>query len=792
MRTIIFLLSVISGIYVNGQICVGTAGQLEWQAWEGLFDGQFSELSADPDFPGNPDVVQNIFRLKSPSNYNDYYGTRVEGFISVPQNTTATFNVTGDHYVQFYLSSNENPANKQLIARVYEPVSELEHNTYPEQTSAPVNLIAGEYYYFEVLLVDRWGSDRFSIWWQTDLVSSTQWNVVTAAYLFGVGCKDEPCPELGTPCDDGDNNTSDDVEDGHCNCFGKPSTSDVCVGERGALTAYRYDGIPGGSLNDLYEAPHFPGMPTTSESCSIFGREDTNDFNDIGFAMQAYLTVPVSGLYKFNVTGDDNTILFISSDHNPENRQAHQMLVSGWTNMTEHDKYIYQSTSFIYLERGQYYYIEINQKDGGGGEHFSAFWQTPFTDLGVWKRIPAIYFFDYNCEVACIPQGTICDDGDPFTNDDTYNDSCECQGIPCSGPDCDSPLANYIPKEKCAPSSSLDNNERSSWISCARTANPNSSRGNGHWIMYDLGNRHELHQTQIWNYNKAGETEKGMTSVAIDYSEDGQQWTEFGTYNWALAPGSDGYGGFTGPDFQGIYANYVLITSLDAGSACKGIGKVAFTTVNCPQAGTLCNDGDPLSFNDKYDNNCECKGSAFDVNDCGELQVLLGDTLIGTNKFSAIENVQSISDVAANSRVSFVGGKSIILEPGFETTGQTYFLASIDPCETPEVQALMVSRADAILANRAQREKDRIEGLAVRNLEDDIIEVSYFVKEPGRASLEIYDNSGHKLFTLMNHEFTNQGLYRKLFRSKKLAKGELFVRFNRGEEVLEKSYLMQP
>jgi len=766
----IIVVGLIAFLPADAQVCPGTPGELEWHAWQGLYGGDMGQLTANPKFPRSPDVVKPLFRLKSLNNYDDNYGSRVEGFIQVPSNTTVQFNVTGDRIVDFYLSSDENPDNKVLVANVPSQVAELEHYEFPEQTSASIDLVAGQHYYFEILLV----------------VSSTEWNVLTAAYLVGVDCKEEPCPEAGTPCNDGDSSTSDDVEDGACNCFGKPIDSNVCAGEKGQLTAYIYDGIPGGNLNDLYESSNFPGLPSTSEEYDLLGRRSTNELESPGIAVQAYLSVPVSGLYKFNVTGDDQVILFISSDENPENKQAHQVLVSGWSNMTEHDKYIYQSTSNIYLEKGRFYYVEVNHKDGGGNEHFGAFWQTPFTQEGVWKRIDAQYFFDYECELACIPAGTLCDDGDPFTNDDAYNASCECVGIPCIGPDCDSPLANYIPKEKCAPSSSLDNKSRSSWVSCERTANPNSTRGEGHWIMYDLGDRHELHQSQVWNYNKAGEVGKGMSSVAIDYSLDGSTWSEFGTYNWALAPGTGNYGGFNGPNFQGLYARYILISSLDAGSSCKGLGKLAFSAVKCPLAGTPCDDGDELTLGDSYNQDCECTGSAFDVNDCGEMQVLLGDTTLNTSKFSATETVESLSDIARDSRVSFVGGRSITLEPGFETTDRTYFIASIEPCETPTARALIKTRAQQIAAEREQREKDKIAVLTVRKEDKELVEVSYFIEEPGQANGGIYDLSGNKIFTLIDHKFTNQGLYKKRFLTKKLGKGKLVVKLTTKEEVFHK------
>ncbi len=586
IQNIIYSVTIIfTSTVVHAQLCPGTPGQVQWDAWAGLYDDEFSELTALPYYPYRPEVSKALFKLESPVNYNNYFGSRIRGYIQVPTTTTATFNVTGNRRVIFYLSSDVSPDNKAVIATVPDATEQQQHNIYPEQTSSPFVLQANTPYYFELIHVDSWGGDHATVWWQTDLVDPVNWNIITSAYLLDIGCEDPLCPEPGTPCDDGDPTTINDIGDGYCHCFGEKTTTNNCIGDKSKVTGYRYEGIPGGDLNSLYEAPNFPGTPAFSEQLDHMGRVPTNAYDDIGHSVQAFLTVPVSGNYKFNVTGDDNTILFLSSDETMENRQAHQALVSGWTNTTEHDKYIYQSTSNIYLEKGNYYYFEINHKNGGGGEHFSAFWQTPFTEEGQWKRIPTTFLHDYACEVACIPQGTPCDDGDPFTNNDMYDNNCECVGTPCSGPDCDNPLANYMKYDECSPTDQLDDREENNWISCQTSANPNTSRGNGHWIMYDLGERHELHQTQVWNYNVSGQTQIGFQNVAIDYSDDGTNWSTLGSYNWPQASGGSGYSGFSGPHFNGTYARYVLVTSLDAGG-CRGLGKIAFTAVYCPQAGT--------------------------------------------------------------------------------------------------------------------------------------------------------------------------------------------------------------
>ncbi|MDF1696425.1 MAG: PA14 domain-containing protein [Saprospiraceae bacterium] len=766
--------------HTTAQICPGEEGVLQWELWQGLIDDEIDQLTAMPDYPTRPSLTKPVFRLQTPINYDNKLGSRIRGFIYVPSTTDVTFNLTGDDKAQFFLSTDEYPENMTLASNLPGYTSIANHDEYPEQTSDVITLQPNINYYFELLHVEGSGGDHATVYWKTDLVDTSTWNIITASYLKGVDCLVDMCPEEGTACNDGDSTTENDIEDGFCNCMGSKISTNNCIGERGKILNYRYDNIPGSYLNDLYEAPTFPGTPDYSESLDQLGTPSVNVVDNFGTLIQAYLTVPVSGNYKFNVTGNYNAILFISSNDDPENKQAHQALLTSSTGMTEHDKFIWQSTSFIYLEANTYYYVELNHKDGSGSEHFSAFWQTPFTEAGVWKRIPDLYFYDYDCEVACIPENTVCDDGNIFTNNDMYNDACECVGTPCSGPDCDSPLANYVPYDKCSVTDQLDNNPENNWLSCTTTANPNPMRSEGHWIMYDLGARHELHQTQVWNYNVLNETEKGFENVAIDYSDDGVSWSEYGSYTWPMAPGNSGYSGFSGPDFQGTYARYVMITCLDIDPECKGLGKIAFTAVYCPLVGTACDDGDIYTLDDKYDSNCECVGIPFDENDCLEESITLGDSTLFTEKYSAEQYINSISQIAGDNVVSFIGGQSIVLDVGFETGENTLFLAAIDTCEeSAERVALLESRQDIIDKIKEAQELAKIEGLKlipVENSDEQIIQ--FYLPKGGKVKLSISDKSGATVFTLLEHEFKNSGVYTKRIRTKKFDSGIFNVELN--------------
>ena len=777
----LFLLS----LNTHAQICPGEEGVLVWEVYQNLFDDEISELNAMVNYPTRPSIEKPVYRLQTLINYDNKIGSRIRGYLHVPSATDVTFNVTGDDRAQFYLSTDENPDNKTLVANTPGYTSIANHVEYPEQTSEIIQLSPNTNYYFELVHVEGSGGDHASVYWKTELVDTANWNIITAGYLKGVACLPAECPEAGVACDDGNSNTENDIEDGFCNCFGSKITTNTCVGERGKIVNYRYEGIPGSYLNDLYEAATFPGTPNYSENLDIFGIPYVNYADDFGTLIQGFLTVPVSGNYKFNVTGNTNAILFISSNEDPANKQAHQALLTSSSGPTEHDKFIWQSTSFIYLEANTYYYIEMNHKDGTGSEHFSAFWQTPFTEEGMWKRIPNTYFYDYDCEVACIPENTVCDDGNNFTNNDMYNDECECVGTPCSGPDCDSPLANYAPYDKCSVTDQLDNNPENNWLSCAITPNINPIRTDGHWIMYDLGARHELHQSQIWNYNVLNETLKGFENVVIDYSDDASTWNEFGSYTWPLAPGDSGYSGFAGPDFQGTYARYILISCLDTEPSCKGLGKVAFTAVLCPLEGVECDDDNIYTLEDKYDSNCECIGIPYDENDCDVASLTLGDSTLQTEKYSAELFINSISQIANDNVVSFIGGQSITLDVGFETGENALFLAAIDTCENIESkEALLESRQQIIAQVREEYEKAQIEGLKlipIENTDEQIIQ--FYLKQGGKVQLSVLDNNGNKVFDLLNHEFKNGGVYKKRIRTKRFDPGVFNVELKVNEDV---------
>lgn len=113
------------------------------------------------------------------------------------------------------------------------------------------------------------------------------------------------------------------------------------------------------------------------------------------------------------------------------------------------------------------------------------------------------------------------------------------------------------------------------WISCETAPNPKSAYGDSHWILYDFKESYELGQMQVWNSNDPSHLDYGMQEVAIDYSLDGIDWVQLGNYEFEIASGKSIYEGFEGPDFDGAFARYVLITGLsNYGGECFGLSEI--------------------------------------------------------------------------------------------------------------------------------------------------------------------------------------------------------------------------
>ena len=115
------------------------------------------------------------------------------------------------------------------------------------------------------------------------------------------------------------------------------------------------------------------------------------------------------------------------------------------------------------------------------------------------------------------------------------------------------------------------------WTSCLTSPNPNPDRGSGHWIQFEFSEVQRLTIAHIWNTNESGQSQNGFKNVVVDYSTDGTEWKELGSFEFSKGTEEAVYGGFEGFDFQKDSAKYVVITaSSNWGGECYGLAEVKF------------------------------------------------------------------------------------------------------------------------------------------------------------------------------------------------------------------------
>ena len=127
-----------------------------------------SALTGSPKFPDSPDQVSFLAQLEAPVNVSDAYGERLLGLLLPPLTGFYVLYVASDDEGALYLSTDDNPANKTLIASGPDAnvPAPREWNRYPSQRSAPVWLVAGQSYYLEAQMKEGVGGDHLAVAWQ--------------------------------------------------------------------------------------------------------------------------------------------------------------------------------------------------------------------------------------------------------------------------------------------------------------------------------------------------------------------------------------------------------------------------------------------------------------------------------------------------------------------------------------------------------------------------------------------------------------------------------------------------
>lgn len=141
--------------------CVGT-GSITMESWTGIGGTAVNDIPLNTE----PDATTEINIFEIPTDVQNDYGVRVRGYFCAPETGSYTFWIASDDNGELWLSSNDNPANKSLIATVPTWTNSRQWDKFPDQQSASIFLVQDQRYYIEALMKEASGGDNLAVGWR--------------------------------------------------------------------------------------------------------------------------------------------------------------------------------------------------------------------------------------------------------------------------------------------------------------------------------------------------------------------------------------------------------------------------------------------------------------------------------------------------------------------------------------------------------------------------------------------------------------------------------------------------
>ncbi|MDA1278105.1 MAG: PA14 domain-containing protein [Verrucomicrobia bacterium] len=151
-----------------------TSGISKLEVWTGIGGVAVTDLTGDARFPASPDLVQTLSGFEAPTDVRDNFGGRLTGFITPTETASYVFYMAADDGAELFLSTNDSPANKSLIATepTWNPARAWSSSDRRpgcpdacENVSAPIRLESGKRYFIELLFKEGGGGDNAGVAW---------------------------------------------------------------------------------------------------------------------------------------------------------------------------------------------------------------------------------------------------------------------------------------------------------------------------------------------------------------------------------------------------------------------------------------------------------------------------------------------------------------------------------------------------------------------------------------------------------------------------------------------------
>ncbi|MDQ2658664.1 MAG: PA14 domain-containing protein, partial [Bacteroidota bacterium] len=137
------------------------SGTITRDYWAGVSGDRVSDVPVN----SPPTSSNELTIFEGPANIGDRYATRIRGYICPPVSGNYTFWIASNDHSELWLSTDDDPANKVLIAWVSGATNPRQWNKFASQHSTTQSLVKGQRYYVEALHKESIGTDHIAVGW---------------------------------------------------------------------------------------------------------------------------------------------------------------------------------------------------------------------------------------------------------------------------------------------------------------------------------------------------------------------------------------------------------------------------------------------------------------------------------------------------------------------------------------------------------------------------------------------------------------------------------------------------
>ena len=143
-------------------------GALTEEVWLDIDGIEVETLHQSAAFLDGPDLRRLLFASEGTRYLGPNTGTRIRGYLTAPQTGDYYFWVSGNDRARFWLSSDQDKFNKELILAPALPTDYQDYDLDSSQKSVAISLVAGETYFVELELKEGtgFGESPVSLAWQ--------------------------------------------------------------------------------------------------------------------------------------------------------------------------------------------------------------------------------------------------------------------------------------------------------------------------------------------------------------------------------------------------------------------------------------------------------------------------------------------------------------------------------------------------------------------------------------------------------------------------------------------------